>query len=79
MAEAEIGDYVVQAYAWYVPDAGKWQPILCMRRLRGTPERPISQTFNYCPALFETEADAIRYGLTKGRALVKGDIMGLTI
>lgn len=79
MAEAEIGDYVVQAHAWYVPDAGKWQPILCMTRLRGAPEIPISQTFNYLPALFETETDAIRYCFTKGRALVKGEVIGLTI
>jgi hypothetical protein len=75
MAEAEIGAYVVKAYAWYVPNARKWQPILCMTRLRGAPEVPISQTLNYLPALFETEADAIRYSLTKGRALVKGDVM----
>jgi hypothetical protein len=77
MAEAGIGDYVVKAHAWYVPDAGKWQLILCMTRLRGAPQVPISQTLNHLPALFETETDAIRYGFTKGRA--QGDVMGLTI
>jgi hypothetical protein len=79
MADAEIGDYVVQANAWFVPDAGKWQPILCMTRLRGVPDVPISQSLNYLPALFESEAEAIEYGFIKGRALVKGELMGLTI
>jgi hypothetical protein len=79
MAEAEIGEYIVQAHASYVPDEGKWQPILSMRRLRSAREVPISQTLNFLPVLFETETDAIQYGLTKGRALVRGDLMGLTI
>ena len=79
MTETEIGDYVVQAHARYVPDAGKWQPVLCMRRLRDALGTTTGQTFNYLPALFESEADAIRYCFTKGRALVNGDVIGLTI
>jgi hypothetical protein len=79
MSEAEIGEFVVQSRALYRFDTGKWQPILCMTRLHGARVIPVSQTFNYLPALFETETDAIRYGFMKGRALVKGDVLGLTI
>jgi hypothetical protein len=79
MAKAEIGTYVVKAHARYVHNAGKWQPILCVRRLRSAPEKHISQYLNFLPAIFETETDAIRYGFMKGRALVQGDIMGLAI
>lgn len=79
MAEAEIGNYVIQAQAQYVSGEGKWQSILCMTRLFGVPALRVSQTFNYFPSLFETESDAIEYGFTKGRALVQGKIMGLTI
>ena len=79
MSEAEIGEFVVQARALYRSDTGKWQPILYMTRLRGARAIPASQTFNYLSALFETETDAIEYGFVKGRALVKGDVLGLTI
>jgi hypothetical protein len=79
MAKTKIGEYVIKAHAWYVAAAGKWKPILCITRLREGPEPPISQTLNYLPALFESETDAVRYGFTKGRALVNGDIFGLTI
>ena len=79
MAEEEIGEFVVQARALYGTDTGKWQPILSMTRLRGAPEVLVSQTLNCLPALFETEADAVRYGFMKGRALVNGDVLGLTI
>lgn len=79
MAETEVGEYVVQANARYVPDAGKWQPILCMMRLRGDPEAPNSQTFNYLPALFDVETDALLYCFTKGKALATGEVIGLTI
>ena len=58
----EISDYLVQPHARYVRDAGKWQPILCMTRLRSASEIPMSQTLNYFPVLFETETDAIRSG-----------------
>jgi hypothetical protein len=67
----EISAYLVQAHARYVRDAGKWQPILCMTRLRSATEIPISQTLNYFPVLFESETDAIRYGSTKSRVLVR--------
>jgi len=79
MAETEVGEYVVQAHARYVPDAGKWQPILCMMRLRGDPEASNSQTFNYLPALFDVETDALLYCFTKGKALARGEVIGLTI
>lgn len=79
MAEEEIGEFVVRACALYVPDAGKWQPILSITRLRWAPQVPVSQTLNYLPVLFETETDAIQYGFMKGRALVTGDLLGLTI
>lgn len=79
MAEEEIGGYVVRAHGCYMPEAGKWQPILCLTRCRGATGSSISQAFNYLPALFATEADAIQYGFVKGRALVKGDVLGLTI
>jgi len=79
MSEAAIGEFVVQVGALSIFDMGKWQPILCMTRVHGARVIPVSQTFNYLPALFESETDAIRYGFMKGRALVKGDLLGLTI
>jgi hypothetical protein len=79
MAEAEIGDYVVEARALYVADKKKWQPVLHITRWRGVPETPVSQDFTQLPALARTETDAIQYGLTRGRAMVEGAVIGLTI
>jgi hypothetical protein len=39
----------------------------------------VHQDFTLLPALSKSEADAIEYGLTKGRLLVAGTVMGLTI
>lgn len=77
--ETEIGDYVIDATAVYVADKNKWQPVLHITRLRGAPGVPISQDFNQLPALSRTEKDAITYGLLKGKALVEGGVIGLTI
>jgi hypothetical protein len=79
MAEAEIGDYVVEARALYVADKKKWQPVLHITRWRGGPETPVSQDFTQLPAFARTETDAIQYGLTRGRAMVEGAVIGLMI
>jgi hypothetical protein len=77
--EEAIGDYVVGAKALYVPETDKWQPVLRITRRRGAPDVPIHQDFTQLSALSESEADAIRYGLLRGRALVEGNIIGLKI
>jgi hypothetical protein len=77
--EEAIGDYVVGAKALYVSETDKWQPVLRITRCRGAPDVPIHQDFTQLSALSESEADAIRYGLQRGRALVEGNIIGLTI
>lgn len=77
--EAEIGDYLINATALYVADKKKWQPVLHITRLHGVPGVPTSQDFNQLPALSRTEKDAVAYGLVKGRALVEGGVIGLTI
>ncbi|HXF18616.1 MAG TPA: hypothetical protein VN496_16535 [Burkholderiales bacterium] len=75
----EIGDYVIAVKALYSPDIRKWQPILRIsRRMPGSGES-VHQDFTLLPALSKSEADAIEYGLTKGRLLVTGTVMGLTI
>ena len=79
MAEAEIGDYVVEARALYVAEKKKWQPVLHITRWRGAPGVPISQDFTQLPVLSRTETDAIQYGLSKGRALIEGGVIGLMI
>ena len=77
--EAKIGDYVVDAKALYVADKDRWQPVLHITRWRGAHGPPVSQAFNQLPALSRTETDAISYGLARGRALVEGGMIGLTI
>jgi hypothetical protein len=79
MAEAEIGDYVVEATALYVADKNKWQPVLHITRWRGAINVPISQDFTQLPVLSRTEPEAIKVGLTRARALVEGGVIGLTI
>jgi hypothetical protein len=75
----EIGDYVIEVTASYSPDIRKWQPRLRISRRMPDSGELIHQDFTLLPALSKTEADAIQYGLTKGRFLVAGTVMGLTI
>jgi len=75
----EIGDYVVAVTAVYSPDISRWQPILRISRRMDGPGKTIRQDFTLLPAVYRSEADAVEYGLTKGRFLVAGTVMGLTI
>jgi|1185.fasta_scaffold731242_1 hypothetical protein len=77
--ELEIGDYIVAVTAVYSPDIRRWQPILRISRRVASSGKTIHQDFTLLPAVSRSEADAMEYGLTKGRLLVAGTVMGLTI
>ena len=75
----EIGDYVIAVTAVYSSDIRRWQPILRISRRMNASGKAIHQDFTLLPAVSRSEADAIEYGLAKGRFLVAGTVMGLTI
>jgi hypothetical protein len=77
--KVELGDYTVTVTAIYSPDIGRWQPILRISRRKAGSGDLNHQDFTLLPAVSKSEADAIQYGLAKGRFLVAGTVIGLTI
>jgi len=75
----EIGDYTVAVTATYSPDIRRWQPKLRISRRTAGSGDLIHQDFTLLPAVSRSEADAIQYGLAKGKFLVAGTVIGLTI
>jgi hypothetical protein len=75
----EVGDYIVTVTATYSPDIRRWQPILRISRRQAGSGDLVHQDFTLLPAVSRSEADAIHYGLAKGRFLVAGTVIGLTI
>jgi hypothetical protein len=77
--KVELGDYIVTVTASYSPDIRRWQPILRISRRKEGSGVLAHQDFTLLPAVCQSEADAIQYGLAKGRFLVAGTVIGLTI
>jgi len=75
----ELGDYIVTVTAVYSQDMSRWQPILRISRRKAGSGEINYQDFNLLPAVSRSEADAIQYGLAKGKLLVAGTVIGLTI
>ena len=75
--QIDVGNYHVEVKALYRPDKGRWQPILRISRSGGG--KPVHQDFTQLAAVSQSEDEAIEYGLIKGRLLVEGTVIGLTI
>lgn len=65
----ERGLYLIEAGAFHLQQAGKWQPRLTMTRLRSRTGLSKSQAFPGLTPLFDTAKGATRFAADLGRSM----------
>ena len=75
----ERGQYLIEAGAFHLPGASKWQPRLTMTRLRCTSGLTKSQSFPGLTPLFDTAKGATRFATDLGRSMADEGSSRLTV
>ena len=76
---AEHGQYLIEAGAYHLPGANKWQPRLTMTRLRFSAGLTKSQSFPGLTPLFDAAKGATRLAEDLGRSLADQGSARLTV